>query len=117
MRTGAMPFLFIFASTAAFADYDAAQEARDKARRDAAQRAEQQRLQEAQGLKQDLNAKANADVMQAKRKALGAAADGKSDTEVNRLCENQARERRGSGEVIGRRGAQDDEPGPGRRGT
>src|SRR5215470_19245299 len=77
--------LLLFAATAAFADYDAVQEARDKAQHDATQRAQQQKQQEAQQLKQDLNAKANADVMQSKRKALGTAADGKSDAEVNRL--------------------------------
>ncbi len=81
--------LALLASAPAFADYDPAEEAREKAQRDAAQRAEQQKQQEIQRQKQDAQAKYNAAVsaetMKSKRKALGAAADGKSDADVNRL--------------------------------
>ena len=81
--------LALLASAPAFADYDPAQEARDKAQRDAAQRAQQQQQQEMQRQKRDAEAKYNAaisaETMKSRRKALGAAADGKSDAEVNRL--------------------------------
>ncbi len=81
--------LALLASAPAFADYDPAEEAREKAQRDAAQRAQQQQQQEMQRQKRDAEAKYNAAVsaetMKSRRKALGAAADGKSDAEVNRL--------------------------------
>jgi len=81
--------LVLLANAPAFADYDPAEEAREKAQRDAAQRAQQQQQQEMQRQKRDAEAKYNAAVgaetMKSRRKALGAAADGKSDAEVNRL--------------------------------
>lgn len=81
--------LALLAGAPASADYDPAEEAREKAQRDAAQRAEQQKQQEMQRQKRDAEAKYNAAVsaetMKSRRKALGAAADGKSDAEVNRL--------------------------------
>lgn len=77
--------LLLLASAPAFSDYDPALEAREKAERDAEQRAQQQKQQAIQRQKQEAEAKANAAMMQDKRKTLGAAANGKSDAEVDRL--------------------------------
>jgi hemolysin activation/secretion protein len=81
--------LALLGSAPASADYDAAEEAREKAQRDASQRAEQQKQQEMQRQKREAEAKYNAAVsaetMKSRRKTLGAAADGKTDAEVNRL--------------------------------
>ena len=69
----------------AFADWDAEAEARREAERAAERRAEEARQRENQRLKDAANARGNAAVMAEKRKYLGAAANGKSDAEVNRL--------------------------------
>src|SRR5512138_2816393 len=91
MRTATATLLLLVASSVALADYDAAQEARDKAERDAAQRAEQQKQQAIQAKKQEAEARMNAETMKSKRKSLGPAADGKSDAEVNRLYNAKVR--------------------------
>ena len=77
--------LAILASTAAWADYDPALEAQEKAQRDAAQKAARENQQKVQKLKDDAAAQYNKEQMAAKRKALGAAAQGKSDAEVDKL--------------------------------
>lgn len=73
----------------AFADMDLELEKREQAAREAAKQAEQAKQQEMQRLKKEAETKANAamnqQMMDTKRKALGAAANGKSDAEVNRL--------------------------------
>lgn len=75
----------LLASTTAWADYDAALEAQEKAQRDAAQRAQQARQREVQKMQNDAKAKADKETADSKRKTLGAAAQGKSDAEVNAL--------------------------------
>ena len=77
--------LAILASTAAWADYDPALEAQEKAQRDAAQKAARENQQRVQKLKDDAAAQYNKEQMAAKRKTLGAAAQGKSDAEVDKL--------------------------------
>lgn len=72
-------FLIVFNSTA-WADWDPEMEAQEQA-----QRAEQARNREAQKMVDAANAKANREMLDSKRKNLGAAAKGKSDAEVNRL--------------------------------
>lgn len=86
-----MPMRFVlvvlafFTSAAAWADYDAAAEAKEKAQRDAAQRAQQAKQLEVQKMRDDAKAQADKEVMNEKRKTLGAAAQGKSDAEVSRM--------------------------------
>ena len=77
--------LAMFVGTAAWADYDAAGEAREKAERDAAARAQQAKQLEMQKMRDDAQAKYDKQVMDNKRKTLGAAAQGKSDAEVSKL--------------------------------
>jgi len=77
--------LAILASTAAWADYDPALEAQEKAQRDAAQKAARENQQKVQKLKDDAAAQYNKELMASKRKTLGAAAQGKSDAEVDKL--------------------------------
>ncbi|AMK76176.1 MULTISPECIES: hypothetical protein [Methylomonas] len=72
-------------NTNALADWDPELEAQEQAQREAAQRAEQAREREAQKMIDAANAKANREMMDSKRKNLGAATKGKSDAEVNRL--------------------------------
>ena len=84
LRAG-LAALAILASTAAWADYDPALEAQEKAQRDAAQKAARENQQKVQKLKDDAAAQYNKEQMAAKRKALGAAARGKSDAEVDKL--------------------------------
>jgi len=84
LRAG-LAALAILASTAAWADYDPALEAQEKAQRDAAQKAARENQQKVQKLKDDAAAQYNKEQMAAKRKALGAAAQGKSDAEVDKL--------------------------------
>ncbi len=81
----ALLVLALLASAQARADYDPVLEAKEKAQRDAAQRAAQEQQRKTDKMKADLEAKANAEQMASKRKTLGAAANGKSDAEVNRL--------------------------------
>ncbi|MDX8128168.1 hypothetical protein QLH52_12805 [Methylomonas sp. OY6] len=69
----------------ALADWDPELEAQEQAQREATQRAEQAREREAQKMVDEANAKGNREMMDSKRKNLGAAAKGKSDAEVNRL--------------------------------
>jgi len=83
--------LLLFVGAPAFADYDPAMEAREKAQRDAEQRAEQQKQQQMQRQKQEAQAKANAAMLEQKRKTVGAAANGKSDAEVERLYDAKIR--------------------------
>jgi uncharacterized protein YfaP (DUF2135 family) len=77
-------FLIAFNSTA-WADWDPEMEAQEQAEREATQRAEQARNREAQKMVDEANAKANREMLDSKRKNLGATAKGKSDAEVNRL--------------------------------
>lgn len=77
--------LAMFTSAAAWADYDAAGEAKEKAERDAAARAQQAKQLEMQKMRDDAQAKYDKQVMDNKRKTLGAAAQGKSDAEVSKL--------------------------------
>ena len=77
--------LAILASAAAWADYDPALEAQEKAQRDAAQKAARENQQKVQKLKDDAAAQYSKEQMAAKRKTLGAAAQGKSDAEVDKL--------------------------------
>ena len=77
--------LAILASTAAWADYDPALEAQEKAQRDAAQKAARENQQKMQKMKDDAAAQYNKELMASKRKTLGAAAQGKSDAEVDKL--------------------------------
>ena len=75
----------LIVSATAWADYDAALEAQEKAQRDAAQRAQQAKQREMQKMQNDAKAKYDKEVSDSKRKTLGAAAQGKSDAEVNTL--------------------------------
>lgn len=81
--------LALLTGAPAFADMDLELEKREQAARDAAKQAEQAKQREMQRLKKEAEVKANAamnaHMMDTKRKALGAAASGKSDAEVNRL--------------------------------
>ena len=77
--------LVLLAGTQARADYDPALEAQEKAQRDAAQKAARENQQKMQKLKDDAAAQYNKEQMASKRKALGAAATGKSDAEVDKL--------------------------------
>ena len=77
--------LAILASTAAWADYDPALEAQEKAQRDAAQKAAREDQRKIQKMKDDAAAQYNKEQVAAKRKTLGAAAQGKSDAEVDKL--------------------------------
>ena len=61
------------------------------ARKKAAERMQEQKQQAMQRQKQEAEAKVNAEMMKSKRKSLGAAADGKSDAEVNRLYDAKVR--------------------------
>ncbi|MBD9358102.1 MULTISPECIES: hypothetical protein [Methylomonas] len=72
-------------NTNVLADWDPELEAQEQAQREATQRAEQAKQREAQKMIDAANAKANQEMMESKRKNLGAAAKGKSDAEVNRL--------------------------------
>lgn len=75
----------LLTATAALADYDAALEAREQAQREAAQKAEREKQRQAEKMKSDANAKYNKELMDSKRKTLGAAAQGKSDAEVDKI--------------------------------
>ena len=77
--------LAILASTAAWADYDPALEAQEKAQRDAAQKAAREDQRKIQKMKDAAAAQYNKEQVAAKRKTLGAAAQGKSDAEVDKL--------------------------------
>jgi hypothetical protein len=77
--------LAILASTAAWADYDPALEAQEKAQRDAAQKAAREDQRKIQKMKDDAAAQYNKEQVAEKRKTLGAAATGKSDAEVDKL--------------------------------
>jgi hypothetical protein len=77
--------LAILASTAAWADYDPALEAQEKAQRDAAQKAAREDQRKIQKMKDDAAAQYNKEQMAEKRKTLGAAAQGKSDADVDKL--------------------------------
>ena len=67
------------------ADWDAKLEAEEQAKREAAAREERARKAEADAAMTAARAKARAAIMADKRKTLGAAANGKSDADVNRL--------------------------------
>ena len=84
LRAG-LAALAILASTAAWADYDPALEAQEKAQRDAAQKAAREDQRKIQKMKDDAAAQYNKEQVAAKRKTLGAAAQGKSDAEVDKL--------------------------------
>jgi hypothetical protein len=77
--------LAMLVSTMAWADWDPALEAREKAQQDAARRAEQDKQRQIQKMKSDAQAQADKGQMDSKRKTLGASAQGKSDAEVNKL--------------------------------
>lgn len=77
--------LAILASTAAWADYDPALEAQEKAQRDAAQKAAREDQRKIQKMKDDAAAQYNKEQIAEKRKTLGAAAQGKSDADVDKL--------------------------------
>ena len=83
--------LALCAATAApaFADWDPELEAREQAERDARAREDAARQREADRIRQQAEAKANAGIMAEKRKYVGAAANGKSDAEVNRLYDEK----------------------------
>jgi hypothetical protein len=84
-RFSMLIFLTVFYSANTLADWDPELEAQEQAQREATQRAEQAKQREVQKMLGDANAKANSEMMDNKRKNLGAAAKGKSDAEVNRL--------------------------------
>jgi hypothetical protein len=77
--------LAIMMSTAAWADYDPALEAREQAQREAAQKAARENQRKIQKLQDDAKAQAQKQQMDGKRKTLGVAAQGKSDAEVDTL--------------------------------
>ncbi|PKD38923.1 hypothetical protein CWO84_17900 [Methylomonas sp. Kb3] len=80
-----MLMLLTLCNTHVLADWDPELEAQEQAKREATQRAEQVKQREAQKMIDAANAKGNQEMMDSKRKNLGAAAKGKSDAEVNRL--------------------------------
>lgn len=75
----------LLVSLPALADWDAALEAREQAVRDAEQRKFQEQERQNRKLKADAQATFEAGQMESKRKTLGAAAKGKSDTQVNAM--------------------------------
>ncbi len=77
--------LALVTATSALADYDAALEAREQAQREAAQKAEREKQRQVEKMKSDANAQYSKAQMDNKRKTLGAAAQGKSDAEVDKL--------------------------------
>ena len=77
--------LAMLTSMSAWADWDPALEAREQAQREAAQKAERDKQRQIQKMQSDANAKYNKELMDSKRKTLGAAAQGKSDAEVSKL--------------------------------
>lgn len=78
-------FLSAIGGAPAWADWDPELEAREQAERAAAQRVEQEKQREMQKIRSEAKAKANKANMDSKRQTVGAAANGKSDAEVNRL--------------------------------
>lgn len=75
----------LLAALPVHADWDAKAEAERQAQREAEQREERARQAKAEAAKAAAIAQANAAIMADKRKTLGAAANGKSDADVNRL--------------------------------
>lgn len=67
------------------ADWDAKAEAERQAKKEEAARKEQERKAQADALKNSALAKAQGEIQAQKRKTLGAAANGKSDAEVDRM--------------------------------
>lgn len=83
--------LSLLATSHAFADWDYEAEAREQRERAAAAREQAARDAAAKKIRDEAEAKANAQVMAEKRKYVGAAAKGRSDAEVDRLyAEKQA---------------------------
>ncbi|BBL60204.1 hypothetical protein [Methylomonas koyamae] len=82
----------LIGSQTVWADWDPELEAKAAAERAAAQRAEQARQQQAQHMLDAAKAKAEREVMNGKRKALGAAVQEKSDAEVDRLYQARTRQ-------------------------
>lgn len=78
-------FLNTICGAPAWADWDPELEAREQAEHAAAQRAEQEKQREMQKIHSEAEAKAHKSIMDSKRQTVGAAANGKSDAEVNRL--------------------------------
>lgn len=72
-------------STHVFADWDPELEAQEAAERTAQQKKEQAQKAEADRQVKAAQAKADSEIMASKRKSLGAAANGKSDADVNKL--------------------------------
>ncbi len=75
-----------------WADWDPELEAREQAEREAAQRVEQQKHQETEKMLNQAKAKAHKELMDSKRKTLGAAAKGKSDAEIDQLYDAKTAE-------------------------
>ena len=75
----------VLSSVDAVGDWDPEFEAQEQAKYEAQQRAEAQKKQETQKQLDAAQAQFNQEIMASKRETLGAAANGKSDAEVNRL--------------------------------
>ena len=89
-----LPVVFLLltlTSTYVIADWDYEMEAKEQAEREAAQREQQAKQREAQKVMDEARAKADRGIVAEKRKSLGAAAEGKSDDEVNRLFDEKNR--------------------------
>jgi uncharacterized protein YpuA (DUF1002 family) len=88
-RLLALVLLALLPCTLVLADMDMELEKREAVKREAAKRAEEAKQREMQRLKKETETKANATMNKhltdQKRKALGASATGKSDSEVDRL--------------------------------
>jgi hypothetical protein len=79
------PLLALFVATPVAADWDPEQEAIEEAERAEAERTRQENERETQRLHDAMKAESERVQLQARRDHLGAAADGKSDSEVSAL--------------------------------
>ncbi len=77
--------ILMLSASPAFADWDAEGEAREQAERDAQERARQEAERENKKNQDEARAKYGREVLNSKREALGAAANGKTDAEISAL--------------------------------
>ncbi len=84
-RFGTAILLTMLAIGPAVADYDAAMEAREQAQREAARKAAAQKQREVDQQRAAAKAKQDSMMLAEKRKALGPAANGKADAEIDQL--------------------------------
>jgi hypothetical protein len=96
----AMGLLSLMTATQAHADWDPELEAQERAKYEAAQREQAARDAAAAKIRREAEAKAHAAMIADKRKYVGAAAQGKSDAEVERLYDQKVAEKTREGENL-----------------